>query len=236
MPFKIFLFITCLHIKNVFLFHDEVWIPRSGKKESDQWSNETKMSFCKPVVILSLVTTGGLSTNKTFIVKGRTYQLNLIMSWNQLKSDFVNFVAWYKYPQVEPQVDMKKVLPTPVNKIPIKLNPLSLPLLVCFGDFKFHMLHYMWLFFPFSFIMESYLGRGQRLVSLCFLSTNQTGPAWGQTNLEFAVRTAVPGFCLSVQPHDFGLDPCLPEPHVPHLWEQDNPHDLTRANMPWPED
>ena len=24
MPFKIFLFITCLHIKNVFLFHDEV--------------------------------------------------------------------------------------------------------------------------------------------------------------------------------------------------------------------
>ena len=96
--------------------------------------------------------------------------------------------------------------------------------------------YYMWLFFPFSFIMESYLGRGQRVVSLCFLSTNQTGPAWGQTSLEFAVRTAVPGLCLSVQPHDFGLDPCLPEPHVPHLWEQDDPHDLTRANMPWPED
>ena len=26
-----------------------------GKKESDQWSNDTKMSFCKPVVILSLM-------------------------------------------------------------------------------------------------------------------------------------------------------------------------------------
>lgn len=57
--------------------------------------------------------------------------------------------------------DIKKVLPTSVNKIPIKLNALSLPLLLCFGDFKLHILLYV-TFFPFSFIMESYLGRGQR--------------------------------------------------------------------------
>ena len=55
MPFKIFLFIICLPIKNVFLFHDQVWLPRSGKKESDQWSNDTKMLFCKPAVTLSLM-------------------------------------------------------------------------------------------------------------------------------------------------------------------------------------
>lgn len=78
--------------------------------------------------------------------------------------------------------DIKKVLPTSVNKIPIKLNALSLPLLLCFGDFKLYILLYV-TFFPFSFIMESYLKRAERVISLCFLPINQIGPAWGQTSL-----------------------------------------------------
>lgn len=129
--------------------------------------------------------------------------------------------------------DIKKVLPTPVNKIPIKLNLLSLLLLVCFGDFKFHILLYVTFFSIFFYYRKLSGKRAEGVISL-FLIHKSNRPSLGTYKSLIWSQDCSPRL-VSVQPHDLGLAPCLPGPHVPHLWERDDPHGLTRASMPWPE-
>ena len=91
--------------------------------------------------------------------------------------------------------DIKKVIPTLVNRIPIKLKPLPHSPGYVLGILN--SISYCIWFFIFFYYEKLSGKRAERVTSLCFLFTNETGPAWGQTSLELGVRTAVPALCLT---------------------------------------
>lgn len=89
--------------------------------------------------------------------------------------------------------DIKKVIATLVNRIPIKLKPLPHSPGYVLGILN-SISYCIWFFFYYEKLSGK---RAERVTSLCFLFTNETGPAWGQTCLELRVGTAVPGLCLT---------------------------------------
>lgn len=121
--------------------------------------------------------------------------------------------------------DVKKVLPTPVNKIPIKLNPLSLPLLVCFGDFKFHMLLYVTFFFHFLLLWKAIWEEAAGGFSM-FLIHKSNRPSLGTDKSRIRSQDCSPRF-VSVCP-------------APRLWTGPLPPWASRSTSlragrsPWP--
>lgn len=122
----------------------------------------------------------------------------------------------------------KKVLPTAAKKIPIKLKNQSSHVL---GILNF-ISYCIWFFFHFPLLWKVTGKRADRVTSLCHLSINQTGPAWGQTRPELRFRITV----LGLWPWTSPLISLSNMFHI-HTWGPglDYPQGLTGTKMPWPE-